>query len=164
MSKSVSPEEFLSAREALDLDRGQFAFMLGMDGANANDQMFRLERGKRDVMPAQARLIAAYLAGYRPDDWGSNGYAKTFAPIDDTGAGDVSTIEMTPEQVKAARAEFRLNLVQMGYMLGFEGTAARASMHRLESGERRIRPAQARLLRAYLSGYRPEDWGAYPTE
>lgn len=159
----MSPIKFQSIRKALGLDRGQMAFALGYEGANGNDQVHRLETGKRPIRPEQLRLIEAYRAGYRPPDWESNGYAEQIATLED-GADAVSTNEMTPEQARAARIKLKLNLAQMGYMLGFEGKSVKASMHNLESGQRRVRPAQARLIRAYLSGYRPRDWGAYPPD
>lgn len=160
----MTPSEFQSTRKALGLDRGQMAFMLGYDGANGNDQVHRLEIGKRPIRSEHLRLIEAYRAGYRPPDWASNGYAEKIATLDKAnGVNDVST-ELTAEEVRAARVRLKLNLAQMAYMLGFEGSSAKSSMHNLESGERRVRPAQARLIRAYLSGYRPKDWGAYPPD
>lgn len=65
---------------------------------------------------------------------------------------------MTPKQVARARQRLGLTLEQMAFMLGYEGGQARSQIHHLETGRREIRPAQRRLIEAYLSGYRPEDW------
>mgnify|MGYP000958481646 CR=1 FL=1 len=65
---------------------------------------------------------------------------------------------MTPHQLQQARHKLGLSLVQMAEMLGYEGEAARSQMHHLETGKRTIRPAQRRLMEAYLAGYRPADW------
>ena len=65
---------------------------------------------------------------------------------------------MSPSQLKEARRELGLTLDQMAIMLGYDGTQARSQMHNLEAGRRELRPAQRRLMEAYLSGYRPVDW------
>ena len=65
---------------------------------------------------------------------------------------------MTPTDIKAARTALGLTLVQCADLLGYEGEQRRSMMHRLETGARDLRPAQERLLRAYLAGYRPPDW------
>lgn len=65
---------------------------------------------------------------------------------------------MTPTDLALARKRLGLTLEQMGRMLGYDGSQIRSMMHRLEIGERELRPAQRRLVDAYLSGYRPDDW------
>jgi len=65
---------------------------------------------------------------------------------------------MTPADLKKARHSFGLSLSQMALMLGYEGTDAQRMARHLEEGTRAIRPAQARLVRAYIDGYRPDDW------
>ena len=65
---------------------------------------------------------------------------------------------MTPSQLSRARQQLGLTLAQMAAMLGYEGTQCRSQVHNLETGRRDIRPAQRRLIEAYLSGYRPPDW------
>jgi len=65
---------------------------------------------------------------------------------------------MTATQLKKARRKLGLTLDQMADMLGYQGKSKRGQMHHLETGERPIRPAQRRLIDAYLSGYRPDDW------
>jgi transcriptional regulator with XRE-family HTH domain len=60
---------------------------------------------------------------------------------------------------KKLRLSLGLTLDQMGEMLGYSPSPHRkAAVHRLETGEREISPIKARLLTAYRSGYRPEDW------
>lgn len=65
---------------------------------------------------------------------------------------------MTPEQLARARKRLGLTLEQMAAMLGYDGEQAKSQAHHLETGRREIRPAQRRLMEAYLSGYRPDDW------
>ena len=65
---------------------------------------------------------------------------------------------MTPHQLARARQSLGLTLEQMADMLGYEGAQARSQVHHLETGRREIRPAQRRLVEAYLAGYRPADW------
>jgi transcriptional regulator with XRE-family HTH domain len=66
--------------------------------------------------------------------------------------------KMDNNQLARARKRLGLTLEQMATMLGYEGEQARSQVHHLETGRRDIRPAQRRLIEAYLSGYRPEDW------
>lgn len=65
---------------------------------------------------------------------------------------------MTHDQFARARKRLGLTLEQMADMLGYEGEQAKSQVHHLETGRRDIRPAQRRLVDAYLSGYRPADW------
>ena len=65
---------------------------------------------------------------------------------------------MTPHTLAKARELLGLSLSDMARMLGYEGEQARSQAHHLETGRREIRPAQRRLIEAYLSGYRPDDW------
>ena len=65
---------------------------------------------------------------------------------------------MTPDQLARARKRLGLTLEQTAFMLGYEGEQAKSQVHHLETGRRQIRPAQRRLIAAYLSGYRPDDW------
>lgn len=67
---------------------------------------------------------------------------------------------MTPTEFKQARHTLGLTLSQAARMLGYDGTHAAQQVRKMESGERAIRDAQLRLMRAYLHGYRPEDWPA----
>lgn len=65
---------------------------------------------------------------------------------------------MTPADFKSARHTLGLTLSQAARLLGYDGAHAMQQVRKMESGERAIRPPQARLMRAYLDGYRPEDW------
>lgn len=62
----MSPEEIRAARAALGLTQAELAAVMGY-GNKA--RIAELERGARAASPAAARLIAAYVAGYRPPDW-----------------------------------------------------------------------------------------------
>ena len=65
---------------------------------------------------------------------------------------------MTPEQMARARDRLGLTLEQMATMLGYQGAQRRQMQYDLETGRRIIRDPQRRLVEAYLSGYRPDDW------
>lgn len=65
---------------------------------------------------------------------------------------------MTPQQMAQARQRLGLTLEQMAEMLGYRGVQRRQMQYDLETGRREIREPQRRLVAAYLSGYRPEDW------
>lgn len=65
---------------------------------------------------------------------------------------------MTPDQLTRARKRLGLTLKQMADLLGYEGGHAKSQVHHLETGRREIRPAQRRLIEAYLAGYKPDDW------
>jgi transcriptional regulator with XRE-family HTH domain len=65
---------------------------------------------------------------------------------------------MTPVQLTRARQRLGLTLEQMARMLGYDGVQSRSQVHNLETGRRELRPAQRRLVEAYLAGYRPPDW------
>lgn len=61
---------------------------------------------------------------------------------------------MTPDEFKAARKTLGLTAQQMGEMLGL----SRSTVFRIAAGEWTCTPGTERLLRAYLDGYRPNDW------
>lgn len=65
---------------------------------------------------------------------------------------------MTPAEIREARLALGLTLSQLASLLGYE--AERQTGYKIESGIRPLRAPQERLLRAYLSGYRPDDWPA----
>ena len=65
---------------------------------------------------------------------------------------------MTPDQFTRARKRLGLTLKQTALLLGYEGDQAKSQVHHLETGRREIRPAQRRLIEAYLAGYKPDDW------
>jgi len=62
----MTPAQFKEAREKLGLTQTQAANMLGY---GAYTRISEIESGKRPIMPHVVRLMGAYLAGYRPDDW-----------------------------------------------------------------------------------------------
>lgn len=65
---------------------------------------------------------------------------------------------MTPSDIKEARRKLGLSLDAMAALLGYEGAQRRQMQYDLETGRRRIREPQRRLVDAYLAGYRPVDW------
>ena len=65
---------------------------------------------------------------------------------------------MTPTELREARHKLGLTLSQMAAMLGYDGAHAAQQIRKMEAGERTIREPQRRLMVAYLSGYRPNDW------
>lgn len=65
---------------------------------------------------------------------------------------------MTPAQLAQARERLGLSLDAMATMLGYQGSQRRQMQYDLETGRRRLREPQRRLIDAYLSGYRPDDW------
>jgi hypothetical protein len=65
---------------------------------------------------------------------------------------------MTPSDIRQARHKLGLTLDQMAMVLGYEGVQRRQMMHDLETGRRRVREPQRRLVEAYINGYRPDDW------
>lgn len=65
---------------------------------------------------------------------------------------------MQPDQIKEARLSLGLTQSELGRMLGYQGANIRVQMDDLETGRRPLRGCQERLLRAYLEGYRPQDW------
>lgn len=61
---------------------------------------------------------------------------------------------MTPADFAAGRHALGLTQAQLAAVMGY-GNKARIS--EIERGER-LPPLAERLLRAYLDGYRPDDW------
>lgn len=62
---------------------------------------------------------------------------------------------MTPVDFKQARSNLGLNQSQLAALLGY-GTYSRIS--ELEGGRTQITDQCARLIQAYVDGYRPRDW------
>ena len=62
----MTPVEFEQARQSLGLDAVQAARMLGY---GSRTRISEIEHGTRNPGAAVVRLMRAYLAGYRPDDW-----------------------------------------------------------------------------------------------
>lgn len=65
---------------------------------------------------------------------------------------------MTGAELAAARLALGLYQEELGRMLGFSGRQIKATVYRLETGERPVRDVHRRLVEAYLAGYRPPDW------
>lgn len=66
----MSPDEFRAARRRLGLSGSQMAAVLGV----SHTQVRRMEmqpgrESHRPVNDTTAKLVEAYLAGYRPPDW-----------------------------------------------------------------------------------------------
>ena len=65
---------------------------------------------------------------------------------------------MHPHELRTARGNLGLTLLDMGRLLGYKGANQRHVCYSLEAGLRTIREPQRRLVEAYLAGYRPADW------
>ena len=65
----MTPERVRSIREALNLTQSELACVMGYSKAV---RVSELERGARKPSPAAERLLNAYAAGYRPNDWPIN--------------------------------------------------------------------------------------------
>jgi hypothetical protein len=57
------------ARLRLGLTQTQMGQMLGYQGDHVRQMVYEIETGRKPLMFCQWRLLDAYLAGYRPDDW-----------------------------------------------------------------------------------------------
>lgn len=64
----MSPSRFKEARQTLGLSQSKMAHLLGYRGVMS---VSKIERGLTPLpdQSAVARLLRAYLDGYRPDDW-----------------------------------------------------------------------------------------------
>jgi hypothetical protein len=67
-----------------------------------------------------------------------------------------------PIDTKKARTKLGLSPTQMGHMLGYQGENVRQMVYEIEGGKKPLMPCQRRLIEAYLSGYRPNDWPLNP--
>nr|WP_321456122.1 helix-turn-helix transcriptional regulator [uncultured Cohaesibacter sp.] len=66
---------------------------------------------------------------------------------------------MTGEDLKKAREALGLSQFGLGLMLGYKPTGnMRQQVSRMERGEKPVNNVHRRLIEAYLSGHRPEDW------
>jgi len=63
----MTPEEFRAARVQLGLTQAELARVLGY---GKPIRVSEIERGIRNPSQSAVRLVQAYLAGYRPEDWG----------------------------------------------------------------------------------------------
>lgn len=62
----MNQDEIKKARDTLRLTQDQLAAVMGLRGGITVSEW---ERGVRNPGDTAIRLIRAYLAGYRPDDW-----------------------------------------------------------------------------------------------
>jgi predicted transcriptional regulator len=66
---------------------------------------------------------------------------------------------MTPEALKEARRNLGLTVPQLAVMLGVhQDHIRRMEMQPGKPTHRPVRGTTERLIAAYLSGYRPDDW------
>jgi transcriptional regulator with XRE-family HTH domain len=74
----MSPLEFKAARQSLGLTVSQMAEMLGVHPVHVRRMEMPCDHSTtaRVVTPATARLVTAYLDGYRPRDWPWNAGRK----------------------------------------------------------------------------------------
>lgn len=67
--------------------------------------------------------------------------------------------EMTPDQMRKARAELGLTQAQMADMLETDAQSIRRmEMQETASTHRKPAARMQRLIDAYKAGYRPKDW------
>lgn len=62
---------------------------------------------------------------------------------------------MTPAEIKQARRNLGLTQSQIAPLLGY---GAQTRVSEIETGQQTPSASVVRLLRAYLDGYRPDDW------
>lgn len=69
---------------------------------------------------------------------------------------------MTPEEIKKARKSLGLSQAEMGRMLDIHDTSTYRKYEASTAATQHRVPAarMVRLIRAYLDGFRPEDWPA----
>lgn len=65
---------------------------------------------------------------------------------------------MTPDEIKAAGAALGLKKSELAEMLGITPARTTQTMSDWITGRQQMDMARSRLLRAYLDGYRPDDW------
>jgi len=67
----MTPTEIQQARQSLGLSRAQLAAMLDLKSAQDVQRMEMPDTAATHRAPPvrAVRLLRAYLAGYRPDDW-----------------------------------------------------------------------------------------------
>lgn len=64
----MTPAEIKQARQSLGLSQIDAARLLGY---GSQSRISEIESGQRNASESVLRLLAAYVAGYRPDDWPS---------------------------------------------------------------------------------------------
>jgi len=66
---------------------------------------------------------------------------------------------MTPEEIQDARHELGLSVKEMAVMLDTDKqTVRRLEMDPRAETARQPAPRMVRLIKAYIAGYRPDDW------
>jgi len=66
---------------------------------------------------------------------------------------------MTPEEIQDARHELGLSVKEMADMLDTDKqTVRRLEMDPRAETARQPAPRMVRLIKAYIAGYRPDDW------
>ncbi len=66
---------------------------------------------------------------------------------------------MTPEEIRTARHTLGLTQAALGALLDTDGQSVRRwELPPAAATHRKMPPRAARLIQAYLSGYRPPDW------
>lgn len=65
----MTPDEFAQARQKLGLRNADLARMLGVAESRATKTFYDWRHGFYPLDAAKARLLRAYLDGYRPPDW-----------------------------------------------------------------------------------------------
>ena len=70
--------------------------------------------------------------------------------------------QMTPAEIKEARQSLGLSVPQLAALLETDPQTIRPAWEQSETANtfRSPAPRMARLIRAYLAGYRPDDWPA----
>lgn len=68
---------------------------------------------------------------------------------------------MKPSEIKEARKQLGLTQTEAARLLGY---GSRTRVSEIESGSSRPSASVIRLLRAYLDGYRPQDWNSKTPE
>ena len=64
---------------------------------------------------------------------------------------------MNGEKITKAFRKLHLSYAELEILLGYKPQRGRM-VRFIENNERQLMPAQARLLEAYMAGYRPTDW------
>ncbi len=120
---------------------------------------FRRVRASRDVLPG---WIVAEIAGMTqegtrvPTTYGAA--AKSLMQRMKDRAAPKATF-MTPDEISAARQSFGLTQAEFADMLDTDVLTVRRIEMSEDTPSHRKPPARVvRLIRAYLSGYRPSDW------
>ena len=143
----MSAETVRDAQPRLALTDDQLAPLLGFEKEHRLNQLAKIKDGTKAPSVPVARLVTAYLDGYRPDDWPESG--EDGVPPFPVPAGPA---------LHDARLALELTRGQFAALLGFEGKGASDQLDDMMRGKKPIMPHTARLVAAYLDGYRPAGW------